>query len=149
MSRVKRSPQIPIGTPQVQNPPEAPTSLVMAARFSPLTLPVVLIVLPQNYAQRIVLYDGEEIFFAQQHMNKLSDFIDLEEVVDDDANMRLLAQFFFEEVKKWFRGLQEGSLHNYNVFDTYFIGIWEDKKNPLHILTQYNNMKNNNAELVQ
>ena len=59
--------------------------------FSPLALPTILHVLPQNYSQRISLYDGEGNFTARQHMGRFEDFIDLEEVDYDDAKIRLFA----------------------------------------------------------
>ena len=55
------------------NPPRP-----MAARFSPLRLPAVLHDLPQNYSQRISLFDGEGDITAKQHVAKFEDFIDLE-----------------------------------------------------------------------
>ena len=57
------------------NPPRP-----MAARFAPLHLPAVLHDLPQNYSQRISLFDGEGDITAKQHVAKFEDFIDLEEV---------------------------------------------------------------------
>ena len=50
----------------------------MATRIAPLALPVVLHDLPQNYAQRITLYDGEVNFTDQQDVDRFNDFIDLE-----------------------------------------------------------------------
>jgi hypothetical protein len=35
------------------------------------------------------------------------------------------------------------------VFETYLINIWGDKKNPLQLLTQYNNMKNAPEEMLK
>ena len=55
------------------NPPRP-----MAARFAPLRLPAVLHDLPQNYSQRISLFDGEGDITVKQHVAKFEDFIDLE-----------------------------------------------------------------------
>ena len=66
----------------------------MTARFAPLALPTVLHDLPQNYPQRISLYDGEGNFTASQHVDRFDDFVNLEEVDDDDVEMRLFAQIF-------------------------------------------------------
>ena len=63
----------------------------MEAKFVPLGLPVILHDLPQNYSQRIYLYDGEGYFTAWQHMDIFEDFIDLEEVDYDDAKIMLFA----------------------------------------------------------
>ena len=52
--------------PTFQAPPCVPNPLrLMAARFAPLALPVVLHDLPQNYAQIIYLYDGDGNFLAR------------------------------------------------------------------------------------
>ena len=68
------------------NPPRP-----MAARFAPLRLPAALHDLPQNYSQRISLFDGEGDVTAKQHVAKFEDFIDLEEVDYPDVKMRLFA----------------------------------------------------------
>ena len=59
------------------------------ARFSPLSLPVVLHDLPLNYAQIISLYDGEGNVSTKYHVGKFDEFIDLEEVDYEDVKMRL------------------------------------------------------------
>ena len=64
----------------------------MSARFVPLALPTVLHELPQNYSQRISLFDGEGNFTTRKHMDRFEDFIDLEEVDHDDVKMRLFAK---------------------------------------------------------
>ena len=50
----------------------------MAARFAPLHLPSLLRDLPQNYSQRIYLFDGEGDITAKQHVARFEDFVDLE-----------------------------------------------------------------------
>ena len=56
----------------------------MAARFAPLALPVVLHDFPLNYDQKNPFNDGDGNFTARQHVDRFDDFIDLEEVDDDD-----------------------------------------------------------------
>jgi ribosome-associated translation inhibitor RaiA len=63
--------------------------------------------------------------------------------------MRLFAQSLTGEVKEWFRGLPAGSIHSFHEFETIFLGKWERKKNSLHLLTQYNNLRRNPNESVQ
>ena len=71
-----------------------------AARFSPLALPLVLHNLPLNYTQRITLYDREGNVSARYHVDKFDDFINLEEVDNEDVKMRLSAQSLSGEAKK-------------------------------------------------
>jgi len=42
-----------------------------------------------------------------------------------------------------------GSLRNYQELEVAFLRKWEDKKNPLQLLTQYNNLKRDPAETIQ
>ena len=118
----------------------------MAARFSPLVLPAVLDDLPQNYAQRISLYDGDGNFIVRQHVDRFDDFIDLEEVDDDDVKMRLFAQSLSREENKWFKNLLSRSILTFEVFQNSFLERWDDNKSPSQILSQYNNLKKGNFE---
>jgi hypothetical protein len=59
----------------VQIPPRA-----MAARFTPLALPVQLHDLPQNYNHRIKLYNVQGNDSSQKHLDWFNDFVNLEEV---------------------------------------------------------------------
>jgi hypothetical protein len=60
-----------------------------------------------------------------------------------------LHKFFSGEVKKWFKGLATGSIPDFPGFEQVFLRKWEDKKNPLQLLTQFNNLKRDPAETVQ
>ena len=88
----------------------------MATRFAPLALPAQLHDLPQNYAQRIKSCGNEGDVTTQQHVDRFMDFIDLEEVDHEDAIMRLFSQSFIGEVKKWFKTLVIGSIHDFQQF---------------------------------
>jgi hypothetical protein len=63
--------------------------------------------------------------------------------------MRFFAQSFAGEVRKWFKSLQPTSIQEFIAFETYFINRWGDKRNPLQLLTWYNNMKKESEETVQ
>ena len=63
--------------------------------------------------------------------------------------MRLFAQSFYGEVKKWFRGLTARNIHDFQEFEIAVLGKWERKKNSLPLLTQYNNSKRGPTESVQ
>jgi hypothetical protein len=131
-------------TSQNLNPPRA-----MAARFAPLILPAQLHDLPQNYSQRIRLYDVEGDVSAEKHLDWFNDFVDLEEVDYADAKMRLFAQSLSGDVRKWFKALPPASIRDFMTFERSFLNKWGDKKNPLQLLTQYNNMKKAPEEMVQ
>ena len=119
-----------------------------AAIFSPLALPLVLHKLPMNYAQRIALYHGEGNVLARYHVDKFNDFINLEEVDDEDVKMRLFAQSLSGEAKKWYKDLPPRSIRSFVGFQSIFLEIWDDKKSPLQVLFQYNNLKKGVFESV-
>jgi hypothetical protein len=121
----------------------------MAVRYDPLVFSAQLHDLPQGYAQRIRIYEADGDISAQQHLVKFNHFCELEDVDYDDAKMRLFAKNFGGEVREWFRGLPTRSIHNVQEFETIFLGKWERKKNSLHILTQYNNLRKGPNESVQ
>ena len=104
-------PTVPLHTIVLPNPP-----IVMATRFTPLVLLAQLHDLPQGYSQIIRTYGEEGDISAQQHLDRLNDFCDLEEVDYEDAKMRLFSQCFYGEVKKWFEGLTTGSIHDFQEF---------------------------------
>jgi hypothetical protein len=141
-------PQVVVIPSQTIQPVQIPPR-VMAARFTPLALPAQLHDFPQNYNQKIKLYDVEGNASAQKHLDWFNDFVDLEEVDYEDAKMRLFAQSLSGEVRKWFKALLVASIPNFVDFETLFLAKWADKKNHLQLLTQYNNIKRSPNETVQ
>lgn len=121
----------------------------MANIFSPLALPANLHDLPQGYAQRLKQFGVERDITRQQHLDRFLDFFDLEEVDYDDVKMRLFSQSLAGEVKKWFRALPIGNILNSQHFEWIFLNKWEEKKNPVQLLTQYNKLRRGNDEAVK
>jgi hypothetical protein len=63
----------------------------MDTRFTPLALLNQLHDLPQNYNQRIKLYDVEGNDSTQKHLYWFNDCVDLEEVNHEDAKIKKFA----------------------------------------------------------
>jgi hypothetical protein len=53
------------------------------------------------------------------------------------------------DVKKWYKGLCATSVLDLTVFQRSFLDRWEVKKNPLQILSEYENIRRNQGETVQ
>ena len=85
---------------------------------------------------------------AQQHVDKMNDFFDLQEVDVEDVKMRLFSQILNGEVGKWFKALLATSLNDITTFHQSFLNRWEVKKNPLHILFEYESIKRSPGESV-
>ena len=103
----------------------------MATKFAPLCFPSLLHDLPQNYSQRISLFDGEGDITAKQHVAKFEDFVDLEEVDYVDVKMRLFNQSLSGEAKKWFKYLPATSILTFQAFQNAFLERWDDKQSHL------------------
>ena len=106
-----------------------------ATRFSPLALPLVLHDLPLKYAQIIALYDGEGNFWARYHVGKFDDFIELEEVDDEDIKMQLFTQSLSGEANKWYKDLPPRSIRSFAGFQTIFLERRDNKKISLQVLS--------------
>ena len=63
--------------------------------------------------------------------------------------MRLFAKSFTGEVRKWFKALTPGSLHNWNEFEDSFYRKQRNSTNPVHALTKYNSLKRVVDETIQ
>ena len=76
-------------------------------------------------------------------------FFDLYEIDEEDVTMRLFAQIFDGEVRKWFRGLTARSIPTLDDLQKQFVDRWEIRKDPLQTNAEYNNLKRNPGESVQ
>lgn len=63
----------------------------MEDMYATLVLPTHFNDLPKNYVQRLPQYDGTGETTAKQHVDKVNDFVDLEEVDHEDVKMRLFS----------------------------------------------------------
>jgi hypothetical protein len=121
----------------------------MAARYAPLVLVAPLHAMPQDYQTRLPQFDGTGPLNAQQHVDKMNDYFDLQEVDEADVQMRLFAQSLTGDVKKWFKALRPATIVDLVAFQRSFLDRWEVKKNPLQILSEYENIRRNQGETVQ
>ena len=62
--------------------------------------------------------------------------------------MRLFAQSLSGEANKWFKYFPDGSILNFQAFQNAFLDRWDDKQNPLQLLSQYNSLKKGGFESV-
>ena len=77
--------------------------------------------MPQDYQTRLPQFDAIGPLSAQQHVDKMNDYFDLQEVDEADVQMRLFAQSLIGEVKKWYKGLCDTSVLDLNTFQRIFL----------------------------
>jgi hypothetical protein len=63
--------------------------------------------------------------------------------------MSLFAKSILGEFRKWFKSLPVTNIPNFDNFETILLGRWCNNKNPLQLLTQYNNLKRLPIETFQ
>jgi hypothetical protein len=63
----------------------------MEARYAPLVLAAPLHAMPQDYQMRLPQFDGTRPLSTQQHVDKMNDYFDLQEVDEADVQMRLFS----------------------------------------------------------
>ena len=79
----------------------------------------------------------------------MDDAFDYMEIEEDTIKMRIFAQILGGESNKWLKILNPNSIHDIPSLYQTFINKWEIKKNPLHVLSEYNNIKRNIRGSVQ
>lgn len=121
----------------------------MENRYAPLVLPAPLGAMPQDYQNKIVQFDGIGPYTTQHHVNKMTDYFKLREIDIRDFQMRHFAQTLVSDVRKWFRALPANSIQSLDIFYQQFLNRWENKKNPLQILSEYENIKIGPNETIQ
>ena len=100
----------------------------MATWYAPLVLPVPLVNIPQDYQSKIPLYDANNATTTSQHVDKMNDYFDRNEIDDDYVKLRLFYQSLGGEARKWFKGLAPHSINDLQAFHQTFLNKWEVKK---------------------
>lgn len=119
------------------------------ARYAPLVLPANPGAMPQDYQGKITYFDGTSTYTAQQHTKRMQDYFENYEIDDEDVRMKIFVQSLTGDVRNWFRSLAANSIVNPDALYLSFLNRWEKKKDPLHILTEYDNLKRGPQETVQ
>jgi len=79
----------------------------------------------------------------------MTNFYELHEIDAENVAMRLFVQTLVDDVRKWFRGFPATSITTLAELQRQFLNRWEVKKNPLQILAEYEQIKQNVGELIQ
>jgi len=121
----------------------------MANRYAPLQLPTNIGAMPQDYQSKITYFDGTGTYIAQQHTKKMTNYFENYEIDDDDVRMKVFVQSLIRDVRTWFRALLAKTIADPQALYQTFLNRWEKKKDPLHILSEYENLKRGPQETVQ
>ena len=120
----------------------------MANRYVSLQLPTNLGAMPQDYQTKITYFDSTGSHTALQHTKKMQDYFENYEIDDDVVRMSIFVQSLTGDVRPWFRALPANSIGDPEALYQTFINRWEKKKDPLHILSEYDIIKRGPQETV-
>ena len=132
--------------PVVQVVPLIPAN--MANRYVPLQFPANPGALPQEYQSKITYFDSVGPFTTLQHTKKMQDYFENYEIDDDSVRMRIFVQSLTSDVRTWFRSLAANSITTPDELYQSFTNGWEKRKDPLHILAEYDTIKRGPQETV-
>jgi len=79
----------------------------------------------------------------------MMDYFENYEIDDDDVRIKFFVQSLVGEVRTWFRALGAHTIVDPDTLYQAFLNRWEKKKNPLHILSEYDTLKRGPQEVVQ
>ena len=104
--------------------------------------------MPQDYQTKITYFDNTSACTALQHSKKMQDYFENYEIDDDSVRMRIFVQSLTGDVRTWFRSLAANSITTSDELYQCFTTRWEKKKDPLHILAEYDTIKRGPQESV-
>jgi len=79
----------------------------------------------------------------------MTDYFENYEIDDEDVRMKVFVQSLTGDVRTWFRALLANTINDPETIYQTFLNRWEKKKDPLHILSEYENLKRGPQETVQ
>lgn len=79
----------------------------------------------------------------------MTDYFENYEIDDDDVAMKVFVQSLTGDVRTWFRELPANIINDPEALYHTFFNRWEKKKDPLHILLEYENSQRGPRETVQ
>jgi len=71
----------------------------------------------------------------------MQDYFENYEINDDDVRMNIFVQCLIGDVRPWFTTLPVNSIADPEARYQTFINRWEKKKDPIHILSEYDTVK--------
>jgi len=120
----------------------------MANRYAPLQLPTNPGAMPLDYQTKITYFDGTSSYTTLQHTKKMQDYFENYEIDDDGVRMNFFFQSLTGDVRPWFRALPTNSIGDPEALYQTFLNRCEKKKDPLHILSEYDTIKRGPQEVV-
>jgi hypothetical protein len=134
---------------EVVNPPANRMDSIVASRYAPLVLVQPVNALPPGYYLKCMpKFTGEEYITAEEDLVAFYNYADNQNIKNEDVWMWVFIQSLFGEARKWFRGLDLGSITGIEALYEAFLRHWGDKKDFLYYITEFGSLKRKEGEYV-
>ena len=95
------------------------TPTFLMDRYAPINIPQPMNAMPQEYLKLLPRFIGEDEVTAEQHLPLFCTFAENLNVEHLDVVMRLFVQSLSGEARKWFKGLPNDSINDWEELETY------------------------------
>jgi hypothetical protein len=82
-------------------------------------------------------FTGEEDIIVEEHLSAFYSYANNLNIENEDVWLRDFVQSLDGESRKWFRGLNLGSIDGIEALDDAFLRHWGDKKDFLYYITEF------------
>ena len=79
----------------------------------------------------------------------MTDYFEIYEIDTADVQTRIFVQSLSGEVRTWFRASTPNSIYNLRTLYQQFLNRWGKRKDPLQILSEYENLRRGPHETIQ
>jgi hypothetical protein len=101
-----------------------------------------------DYLNYMPNFTREEDTTAKEHLAAFYSYADNLNIENEDVWMRVFVKSLDGEARKWFRGLNHGSVVGIEALDDAFFKHWGDKKDFLYYIIEFGSLKRKEGELV-
>ena len=122
---------------------------ILIARYAPLQLPHPLSQMPTNdYQKYMPKFFGTGEYTVEEHLETFYAYAENINIEAEDVWMRIFVQSLDGEARKWFKKLPAASIGDITALDDAFLKEWGDRKDYLHYITEFGNLRRKNGESI-
>ena len=122
---------------------------ILANRYAPLVLVLPLSQMPVgDYQKYMPKFFGPGNYTAEEHLEAFYAYAENINIEAEDVWMRIFVQSLDGEARKWFKTLPAASIGDITALDDAFLKYWGDRKDYLHYITEFGNIKRKMGESV-
>ena len=97
--------------------------------FKPLVLPTIFHQYPSKGFKVLAIFSGEEEYISvEQHIMEFEYFLDIVQIIYEDAALRMFCHSLKHGTHQWFQCLEASSISSWQGFQDIFLRYWGERK---------------------